>query len=94
MLNFRLKFQKIIKQCRHCSNKIAWLVSGLLFMVALIFLYNNFYKAVGDAGVLLKLKSQVALEVVDMEMWKKINQEIEWKKQPLAEEGLERNPFE
>lgn len=94
MLNFKLKIKKIIKQCGHCSDKITWLLGVILVIIALIFLYNNFYKTVGDAAVLLKLKNQVALEVVDMERWEKINKEFDWKKQPLAEESLKTNPFE
>ncbi len=94
MKDFKPQLKKILKKCWQWADKITLLVSGIIIIIVLVFLYNNFYQTVGDAAVLLKLKGQVTLEMVDMEKWEKINKEIEWKKQPLAEEGLTRNPFE
>jgi hypothetical protein len=74
--------------------KITGLISVLIIVWCLFFLYNNFVRAISDANVLSVLKKQVALKAVDMELWKKVNNNIEWKKQPLPPNGMDRNPFE
>lgn len=94
MENIKLQLKKIISICNKCADKTTWLASGLIIILLIIFLYNNFFQTISDIKVLLILKGQVAEKVVDMDMWKKINKEIEWKKQLLADDGLKRNPFE
>ena len=92
-MKIKSQLKKISRKCAQCADKLTSLAGVILIIIVLVFLYNNFYKTIGDANVLLILKSQVVLETLDMELWEKINKEVEWKKQPLAEEGLERNPF-
>jgi hypothetical protein len=94
MFNHISFIKKIMEKCKPCLNKLTWLISLAMIVACLLFLYDNFYKAVNDARVLTTIKSQVALEVVDMELWDKINKEFEWKKQPLAEKEIINNPFE
>lgn len=88
------QLKKIVKLVSVSADKLTIIISLIMIAGSLIFLYGNFYTAVSDANVLLTLKKQVVLEIVDMQAWQKIHKEIEWKKQPLAEDELLRNPFE
>ena len=66
----------------------------IIVLVATAFLYNNCYRSIQTAKVVSVLKKQVAFNVVDMELWGEINQEIKWKQQELQGNTLEINPFE
>ena len=94
MKNIQPGLKKLIAALSQYGNRISWLASLLIIIIALIFLYNNFYQAAGDARVLSSLKTQAATRVVDMDLWQKINRDMEWKKQPLQNGALKNNPFE
>jgi hypothetical protein len=94
MKDLKPQLKQFFISCRHCSDKVTWVVCIAILAITAFFMYNNFYKAITDARVLSTLKTQVALEVVDMDMWGKVNKNIEWKEQVLAaDEKANRNPF-
>ena len=92
-MNKQNKINKIKVLCEKYSNQVVWMFSLLIILSCAVFLYNNFYKTISDVKFLMTLKSQVASEAVDMGLWKKINQAIEWKKQRLGGEDKINNPF-
>ena len=94
MNNLKSTTKKIAALLFQQANRISWLVSLLIILISLIFLYDNFYRAVSDARVLSALKSQVASQAVDMELWEKINKDMKWKKHKLLDEDIKKNPFE
>ena len=51
------------------------------------FLYNNFYQTLTQAKVVYVLRSQVAFEIVDMDLWHKVLKNFQDKKTPRVEEG-------
>jgi len=89
-----LSLKKAIDILTKYTSQISWLVSILILLIGLSFLYNNFVAAINDMGVVNALREQVAVEVVNMAKWEKINQSLEWKKQKLENNLIERNPFE
>ena len=94
MNNLKSTTKKIAALLFQQANRISWLVSLLIILISLIFLYDNFYRSVSDARVLSALKSQVASQAVDMELWEKINKDMKWKKHKLLDEDIKKNPFE
>ena len=94
MNDLNCKIKRLYISCHRHMDKLTWLVCGILLLWLFIFLYNNFLKTVNDAVILKKLNNQVAIEVVNMEKWQKINKYIEWKKQPLPKPETKINdPF-
>lgn len=88
------KIKKITREFLHYDEQISWLVSGLILIICLTFMYNNFFKAIGDANVVIKLKNQAATQVIKIDVWEKINQDLEWKKQELSDGEDLNNPFD
>ncbi|OIO16608.1 hypothetical protein COV56_01570 [Candidatus Kuenenbacteria bacterium CG11_big_fil_rev_8_21_14_0_20_37_9] len=78
---------------RH-NQLICFCASAVIIVLTLVFLYVNFLLTVNTVKIVSALKKQVAIEVVDIDMWEKINKNIEWKKQKIQRGALDNNPFE
>ena len=70
----------------------------LIFVIMLIgsvfFLYRYFYQTLTQANVVVLLKSQVSPYVLNIKVWKKVMNSLEYKKSPLVNiNKLPPNPF-
>ena len=91
---FKKQIPIACKACLQRTNQICYAVVISLILITVVFLYANCLKTAYRAKIVSILKKQVAINVVDMDTWKKVNAQIKWKKQPLQGEGLKRNPFD
>jgi len=89
-----LKMKRVLKYFFKYIEKVSWAITVIIILGGLVFLYNNCYQALNNISFLTILRNQVAVKVIDMEKWEKINNDLEWKKQPLIEGEQIRNPFE
>ncbi len=70
------------------------IVAILMLSASFYFLYNNFYQTLIQAKIIYVLKSQVAFESVNIELWDKVAQNLENKKiSILSTEKKLNNPF-
>ena len=71
---------------------ITIIIMGLGFNA--FFLYNEFYKTMTEAEVVYMLSSQVSFEIVNINLWEKIEENIKYKKTPaFTGEEILNNPF-
>ena len=47
-----------------------------------------------NTTTVIKLKNQVATQIIKIDTWNQINQELEWKKQKVTGSRIRYNPFE
>ena len=90
-MNIKLTIKKIIS----CAEEITFSFTVIIFLIAISFLYVNCYQVAGEAQTVSILKKQVALKIIDIDLWDKIKKDIEWKERELPTDHLiNRNPFE
>ena len=71
---------------------ITIVIVGLGFNM--FFLYNGFYKTMTEAEVVYMLRSEVSFEIVNINLWEKIEENIKYKKTPaFTGEEVFNNPF-
>lgn len=75
-------------------DKLAWGISAFIVIMLLFWLYSCFYVSLNNLSFVTRLKSQVAVKIVDLEMWNKVNDDIEWKKGVIDNIENINNPFE
>lgn len=75
------------------ASRLTMVISVLLIILTLVFLYGNFYRGIQSIQALTLLKSQVAIKPVKLESWEKVRHQIEVKKQPLGEWQPDYLPF-
>ena len=89
-MNLKLNFTQIAR----IQIAILSIIVSLILLASGIFLYKNFYKTLTGAQKIIILRSQIALEEVDMALFDRVIQAIENKK--IAQEvdwANFRNPF-
>jgi hypothetical protein len=87
------KIQKTIKTIILHAESVAVALGFIMSVMCLIFLYNNFWRGVSDASVLAEIKGQVAIKVIDMQLWEQIKEGDALKKQELGLGEIKHNPF-
>lgn len=90
----KINIKKMTKPIASYLKGVCWILSGMILLSTLVFLYSNCYQTIEEARTVGILKKQVSLNVVDMKLWKKINSEIEWKKQKIQAGIVKINPFD
>lgn len=75
-------------------DKVAWGISVFILILLLIWLYNCFYVSLNNLSFLTRLKSQVAIKIVDMDTWDSVNENISWKEAEIDNIKSVYNPFE
>ncbi|MBI5230355.1 MAG: hypothetical protein HY981_03605 [Candidatus Magasanikbacteria bacterium] len=61
-------------------NSIFYAILGIVILIALLFslfLYNNFYTTISRAETVLILKSELAVDTLDVPLYEKIKKEID-----------------
>lgn len=62
------------------TNSILYAILGTLIVIALwftLFLYNNFYTTISRAETILILKSELAVDTLDVMLYEKIKKELD-----------------
>ncbi|HOY56254.1 MAG TPA: hypothetical protein PLH37_02405 [bacterium] len=71
---------------------IAFVVAS--FGATIFFLYTYFYQAIAQVQTVYMLRSQVSFEIVDLNLWQKVKQNLDYKKTPaIKTDETIRNPF-
>ncbi len=91
------KFKMIINNFKNKYIKYLssgyWIISIILFLWLASFIYQSLYITINNIRILAALKNQVAQKMINMDMWYKINNEIEYKQKPITNNILQNNPF-
>ena len=59
-----------------------------------VFLYNGFYRTIVQSEVIYILSGQVSFEMIDINIWNKVTEQIEHKKNPTVDNIYTlKNPF-
>lgn len=62
------------------TNSILYAILGILIVITLwftLFLYNNFYTTISRAETILILKSELAVDTLDVTLYEKIKKELD-----------------
>ncbi len=78
-------YKKILAKSGGCADKIFSALGILILIINIYFIYHYCYLTAHDAKVVLALKNQLAVNVVDMVKWEQTNKNREWKKTSLQE---------
>lgn len=91
---FSENIKKYIKKISSNTQTISWVVIAVAMIATIFFMYFDCYKTIRRSTIVTVLKKQVAVNVVNIELWEKINKDIKWKKNNILGDVFNNNPFE
>ncbi len=86
-INIKINFVKLI------YFLVVFILLGIIIFISL-FLYKNFYLTLNDVETVYELQNQVAIDNVDLRLFREVEEKINQKKiNPLPDFNLISNPF-